>query len=225
MNICSSKLGGREAGPPFRPGLLLYFGYPVAIIPPTSPPAHYDISNNGHRKSSPSLFTSDQPSSSGQKSTSPNCPPLSGGEPSALWPNPNPKCCSPHGTEPPTAAVLLSRPGHETSPNAQVLLQPTGSADLEAYRAITTGEAPPRAPESMFVQNLYCTTPNNVLPVAERVSLSVSSNLPYCTLVATPATKSTDEVNKLTLTRRHPTRGSWRDACTGEIQPRLVLQD
>ncbi|PUU73310.1 hypothetical protein B9Z19DRAFT_1069098 [Tuber borchii] len=112
----------------------------------------------------------------------------------------------------------------KTSPNIQVLLQPTGPADLEAYHAIATGEAPPRAPESIFVQNLYRTTQNNVFPVAERMSLGVSSNSPYYALVATPATNSTDEVNKLTLTRRHPTRGSWSDACTAEIQPRLVLQ-
>jgi len=112
----------------------------------------------------------------------------------------------------------------KTSPNVQVLLQPTGPADLEAYHAIATGEAPPRAPASILVQNLYRTTQNNVFPVAERMSLGVSSNSPYYALVATPATNSTDEVNKLTLTRRHPTRGSWSDACTAEIQPRLVLQ-
>ncbi|PWW73988.1 hypothetical protein C7212DRAFT_365483 [Tuber magnatum] len=114
----------------------------------------------------------------------------------------------------PMAPALQQPPSYsqdqamKASPNVQVLLQPTGPADLEVYHAIATGETPARAPASIFVQNLYRTTQNNVFPVAE----------------PTPATNSTDEVNKLTLTRRHPTRGSWSDACTTEIQPRLVLQ-
>jgi len=128
----------------------------------------------------------------------------------------------------PMAPSLQQPPSYshdqKSSPNVQVLLQPTGPGDLEAYHAIATGEAPPRAPTSIFVQNFYRTTQNNVFPVAERMSLGISCNSPYYALVATPAPNSTDEVNKLTLTRRHPTRGTWSDACTAEIQPRLVLQ-
>jgi hypothetical protein len=111
----------------------------------------------------------------------------------------------------------------EARPNAKMLLRPTGLTDLEAYHALAVGEMPMQPPSSIFVLNLYRTTQSNVFPIAERMSFGVSSDSPFYAFVGTPATNSTDEFNKLTLTRRHPTRGSWADASVTEVQPHINL--
>jgi len=202
----------------------LYFGYPIAIIPPeylrfTTISAIMAI---GYQvpAASPPINPPPQVRSPPPQTVLPS--PV--GNPQHYGQTQAPNVVLPMAPSLQQPPSYSQDQAMKASPNVQVLLQPTGPADLEAYHAIATGEAPPRAPASIFVQNLYRTTQNNVFPVAERMSLGVSSNSPYYALVATPATNSTDEVNKLTLTRRHPTRGSWSDACTAEIQPRLVLQ-
>ena len=104
-----------------------------------------------------------------------------------------------------------------------MLLRPTNPSDLEIYHAMAGGEYAHRATSSIFVLNLYRTTQNDVFPVAERMSVGASSDSPFYSFIGTPATNSTSEINRLTLTRRHPTRGSWADACITEIQPGVQL--
>lgn len=106
----------------------------------------------------------------------------------------------------------------------KTLLPPASESDLEFFHALATGTTPNIMPYSpMLVLNLFRTTQTHLCPVEERIALGSSLSTPFYALRASPSSKSVDEYNMLTITRRRAMTGEWHDAATSEIQPRLKL--
>ncbi len=154
------------------------------------------------------------------KSQSSNTPQHSGTSYVAQQPKPK---------DPPIVVFpTLAPPSYEKSeadefaPN--ILLKPTQDVDLDYFYAIAAGEIPQRLPSSSsLVMNLFRTTQTHLFPIAERIALGSTLNAPYYSLQSGPSSKSVDEFNLLTITRRSPARARWTTACISEIEPRIDL--
>ena len=106
----------------------------------------------------------------------------------------------------------------------KTLLPPASESDLEFFHALATGVTPNIIPYSpMLVLNFFRTTQTHLYPVEERIALGASLSTPFYALRASPSSKSVDEYNMLTITRRRAMTGEWHNAATSEIQPRLKL--
>ncbi|KAH0564732.1 hypothetical protein GP486_001879 [Trichoglossum hirsutum] len=103
-------------------------------------------------------------------------------------------------------------------------VSPTTDRDLEYFQAIAVGDKAPdnQAPPTL-VLNLFRATQTQVLPIAERITLGAAAGAPYYALHATPSSTSATEFNTLLITRRHPIRATYSDACAVEILPKLDL--
>ena len=104
------------------------------------------------------------------------------------------------------------------------VLCPTTEEDLEYFHAAATATMTNRRPASKALAlNIYRTTQTQLLPIEERIALGPTFRQPFYAIRASASSKSTDEFNLLTLTRRNPASGLWTNACTSEIEPRLKL--
>jgi hypothetical protein len=119
-------------------------------------------------------------------------------------------------------------PSYDTSEadafKPKLLLKPTLDPDLDYFHAIAAGTIPQSQPSSLgLVMNLFRTTQTHLSPIDERIALGSSLNAPFYALRSAPSSKSIDEYNFLTISRRNPALASWTDTSTSEIQPRLNL--
>lgn len=119
-------------------------------------------------------------------------------------------------------------PSYDTSEadtfKPKLLLTPTLEPDLHYFHAVVAGAIPQGQPSSLgLVMNLFRTTQTHLSPIDERIALGSSLNAPFYALRSAPSSKSIDEYNLLTISRRNPALASWTDASTSEIQPRLNL--
>src|SRR5204863_3624324 len=103
------------------------------------------------------------------------------------------------------------------------LLSLTLDRELEYFHAVAAGEIPPQQPAPTLVLNVFRATQTHTDPIAERLTIGAAAGAPHYALHATASSTSINEFNKLLITRRHPIKASWTDACVSEIQPKLNL--
>ena len=129
----------------------------------------------------------------------------------------------------PTTAELAETdapPSYDESSkhNPTKVLSPTTEEDLEYFHAAVTATKTNRRPTSRaLVLSIYRTTQTQLLPIEERIALGPTFRQPFYAIRASASSKSTDEFNLLTLSRRNPANGNWTNACTSEIEPRIKL--